>query len=311
MNEELSPHELEAQKFELEQKLHLKAQWEAQVRSLNETGILELLPELMDIGVRGIDGKGYPVPKYEEILARLTPEKLELISKKVEQGFTKLLLVPMAASIDVLIDRYRQEILTKHEAGKLLSTDGTQLDLDKETPVWVWDEYKKADADGRLVYYPKEFSQNHQGKTKQDLINEGDGWEIRLIEYLPDLPAQGMGQKVNEERGLQTDRIPLEANHTPREYLQTTQTDPIYQAEDGLTPEGWLTYATTHLHETDKQIDDYQGKGKLCYLFGSYFPAGSDVPRGCWGRGTRRAYLLGGGPDRGDSGNGARPSVKI
>ena len=311
MNEELSSMEHEARKFELEQKLGLKAQWENQVRSLNETGILELLPEAADIGVKGIDGKEHPVPKYEEILARLTPEKLELLSKKAEQGFTKLLLVPMAASIDVLIDRYKQEILKKHEAGKLLSTDGTPLDLDKETPVYVWDEYKKADADGRIVYYPKEFSQNHQGKTKQELINEGDDWEIRLIEDLPDLPAQGMGQKANEERGLQTDRIPLEANHTPREYLQTTQADPTYQAEDGLTPEGWLTYATTHLHETDKQIDDYRGKGKLCYLFGSYFPADSRVPCGFWNRGFRQAYLIRFGPDGRLSINGARPSVKI
>lgn len=311
MNEELSPHELEAQKFEIEQKLGLRAQWEAQVKSLNETGILELLPEASDIGVVGIDGQEYPVPKYEEIMSRMTPEKMELLNKKIEQGFNKLLLVPMAVPIEVLIDRYKKEILKKHGAGKLLGTDGSKLDLDTETPVWVWSEYKGADADGRLVYYPKEFSQNHQGKTKQELISEGNAWEIRLIEDLPDLPAQGQGQATNERRALQTDRVPLEANRTSREYLQTTQNNPNYESEEGLTPESWLAYATTYLHETDKQIDDYQGSGKLCFLFGSYFPADSYVPYGCWRRYSRQASLNGDDPGDRSSRYGARPSVKI
>lgn len=258
------------------ERLKLKDQWEAQVKALNETGVLELLPESQDIGVIGIDGKEYPIPTYQDILARITPEKLEFLAKKMEQGFSKLQLIPMAMPLDILIDRYKRELIKHSKAGTLLSTDGIKLDLDLDNPIYVWEEYKKADIEGKLVYHPERFDrENHGGSTKQELIDQGNVWEIRLIEDTIDIPAQGQGQTLGG-------RKQLEANQSSNKYLRLTQEDPQYQKEQGLTPESWLVKAITRLHLTNQQIDDYQGKGKICYLLGSFFIAESSVPGGCF-----------------------------
>lgn len=302
MNEALQPFEL--QREALAEKLKLHDQWEDQVKTLNETGVLKILPEAKDIGVIGIDGKEYPIPKYDEILSKITPETMEFLEKKTEQGFSNLLLVPMAISLDTLIDRYKRELLKHAEEGKLFSTDKT-LELNSEDPLYVWEEYKKANIEKRLVYYPQRFNkENHQGKTKQEIIDQGDAWEIRFVEEIVDIPAQGQGQTL-------AGRKQLETNQTPNEYLKMILEDPQYQKEQGLTPESWLTYAISRLHQANQQIDDYQGKGKLCYLLGSYLPAGSGVPCGCFRRGDRRADLCGCGPDDHYLDSGFRSSVKI
>jgi len=215
-------------------------------------------------------------------------------------------MVPLGMPLEILIDRYQREILKKHQEGRLRSTDQTPLELDTNQtnqPVYVWDALPGADVDGRMSYYPTQYSQeSHNGQTKQELIDQGDAWEVVLIENLPDLPAEGKG----ETKG---GRAQLEANHTPNQYLETIQQVPSYQNEQGLTLEAWLTYATTHLHITDTQIDDYQGQGKASYLLGAYLS--SNVLNSCWGRDGRRARLSGDVPGNRNSNVGARSSVKI
>jgi len=300
---QLESHESRLELFA--ERFKLKDQWEAQVKALNETGVLEILPESQDIGIVGIDGKEYPIPKYEDILSRINPEKIELLEHKLEQGFSKLQLIPMAMPLDVLADRYKRELIKHSKDGTLLSTDNTPLDLNAENPLYVWEEYKGADIEGKLVYYPKRLDkENHEGKTKQQLIDQGDAWEIRLIEETVDIPAQGKGQTIGG-------RKQLEANKSPNEYLRLTQEDPQYQNEQGLTPESWLVKAITHLHQTNQQIDDYQGKGKACYLFGVFFHALLGVPVGYFFRGDRRAGLYGSSPGTRNSNYGAFLSVKI
>ena len=286
------------------ERLGLKDQWEAQVKALNETGILEILPESQDIGVVGIDGKEYPIPTYQDILARITSEKMELLERKLAQGFSKLQLIPLAMPLDILIDRYKRELIKHSQTGTLLSTDNTPLELNLEDPLYVWEEYKKADSVGRLVYYPQRFDQNHQGKTKQELINQGDSWEINLVEETVDIPAQGHGQTLGG-------RKQLEANQSPNAFLNSILNDPQYQGEQGLTPEARLILAITHLHQTNQVIDDYQGQGKACYSVGAFFPARSLVPHGFFYRDHRQAYLHRNNPDNQNSYNGAGSSVNI
>jgi len=56
--------------------LDIKKQWEAQVRSLAESGILETDPSSHLFGIWGIDGKHYPVPTWQDIEARLKAFKV-------------------------------------------------------------------------------------------------------------------------------------------------------------------------------------------------------------------------------------------
>ena len=303
MPESLQP--FETQREALAEKLGLKAQWELQVKALNEAGVLEILPESEDLGIIGIDGKEYPIPTYEQIIESITPEKAELLEHKLEQGFSRLLLTPFAMPLDLLIERYKRLLLLKHKQGELLSAQGEPLPLNEDDPLYKWEGYSGADVNGTLVYYPEQFDgENHQGKTKQELIDQGNSWEAALVEDMPDLPAQGAGQTL-------AGRKQFEANQTPNEYLETIQTNESYQHEQGFTPESWLTYAITKLQQENQQIDDYEGQGKACYNIGSYLPADSCVSYCGFCRRVRLALLDGLDPDFRYEFYSARSSVKI
>ena len=190
MREQPKPQEKEKTKELLP---NLKESYDNQIRTLIKAGILTTLPESMNLGIVGIDGKEHRVPTYQEIKERLESRGEEL-EPKLKQGFTKLLLVPMAMPLDKLTQNLKHRLLAHKKEDKLFNTDNKPIELDTENPMYIWNEYNTADKEGKLVYYPKSFNQNnHQGKTKQELINEGNPWRISLVEDLPDLPAQNAG----------------------------------------------------------------------------------------------------------------------
>ena len=278
----------------IERKLDLKRQYESERRVLEGAGILESLPS-GNQGIHGIDGKAYPVPSYQEI-RNLIREKRDVLENKAEQGFTKLLIVPFGMKLDDLVGKYKALILRHKAENKLLATKEKDidpdepLDLNMSEPVWVWDEYESADENGKLVYDPKEFSENHGGKTKAEILAAAQGksspaWRIVMIESDPNIPRAGKGKQVGG-------RARIEANKTPKEYLEAIGTGE-YQNESGMTPQEWLMQAITMLEEKNQVIDDYQGNGKITYNTGGYFPASGGVPRACWYRGGRRAGLYG------------------
>lgn len=292
--------------------LKIKGQWESQVRILSKLGIAETFPDSKSYGIRGIDGKEYPVPKPEEILKQLEENK-EMVLKKMEQGFTKLVIEPFASSFDALSEKYRKVILQHHKDGKLLATKEKPTDpdeplpIDENQPLYRWEDgYNKCDVEDKVVYFPKEFSKNHGGKTKKELLaaDPKNAWRIWLVEDMPNIPREGKGREVGK-------RHQLETNKTPDEYLKLFQNNPTYQNESGLTPEADIMYAITHLEETNQVINDYDGKGSLSYQVGAYFPASGHVPGSCWSRGSRQAYLGRYDPASRASGYGVRAGVRV
>jgi hypothetical protein len=302
MSEQLSS--FEQQREALAEKLKLREQYEQQIKTLNEIGILEILPDSQELGIVGIDGKGYPIPTHEQILQRITPEKVELLTKKFEQGFTKLLLVPFAMSLGTLIKRYERELLKHDEEGKLLSTIGIKLELDRKGPIYIWEGYQNADILGELVYEPQEFSPKHQGKTKKEFLQERGPWLIIMVEDLPDLPAEHKGKTIEG-------RKQLEANKSAVEYLKILQKNPQYQGERGFNPEMELTLWLTTLHTENQVVDDWQGQGKASYLTGSYFKRSGMVPSVYWDRGNRQAGVGRDRPGYHDSNGSARTRVEV
>jgi hypothetical protein len=242
-------------------------------------------------------------------------DKAEMLKTKIDQGFTELLIVPFGMKLDNLIEKYKKVILKHHKEGKLFATkkDPTDPDeplkLDTKQPIYAWDNYKNADTEGKLVYYPKEFTtENHQGKTKQELLNEEkQGFHILLVEDLPNIHREGNGLST----GLEIKRNQLEAGQTPNEYLEKIQTEEQYQNEQGQTPEDQIAYAIYYLEKHNQVIDDYSGKGSASYQLGAYFSASGNVPRSCWSRGGRRVVLYGGSPGDRSSGDGARSGVRV
>ncbi len=268
----------------LEKLFELKKQYQEQVKALIATGVIELLPETGKYGVYDINKKECPIPTYDEILKRMEA-KAEMLDKKREQGFTELLLVPIGTPLSFLIDRTRDLIVKKHKEGKLLGTDGKKLELDENQPVYVEDIYGDADVKGDLVYYPQKFDkQNHGGKTKQELVAETGGWQIDLIENMPDLPAENKGKTI-------AGRKQFEAAQSPEEYLKKIQTDPQYANEQFTTPEAQLIYFVQYLRQHKQVIDDWDGKGKGCWNVGAYFKGSGVVPLGRWYRDFKQFSL--------------------
>lgn len=282
-------------------------QYQRLVAILTKTGLLQLLPS-GEMGAVDIDGNSDKIPSIDHVLQAFH-ENQDVLGPKMEQGFRRLLIVPGGMKIEDIAARYVDALRAHHADGRLLATkddpsdSDKKLDLDTREPIWVWGGYHGADVSGNLVYYPLEFSSNHQGKTKRELLaSQGTGWRVLLVEDLPNLPGEGTGETIGG-------RTQLEANRSPRDYLQTL-TD-LYAHEVGFTPEDWLTYALTHLEETDQVVDDWQGEGKLAYLPGAYFRSGGLVPYASWTRGLQEAYLLSGDPGYRSGYNGVRVAVRV
>jgi len=285
----------------------LKTQYDNQKELLQQSGLLETLTT-GELGIKAVDGKEYLFPTKQELGKQLRENK-EFFHQKAEQGFKRMLIVPRGLPLSKLIETYKQTLLTKHQAGQLFQiTNGTQeaVDLNTEEPVWVWDKLIDADINGTLVYDPKEYSaENHQGKTKQQILEERGGFEVILVEDNPTIPRKGTNQTINGRKRL-------EAYQSPKQYQEILKTDPQYQGEQGLTPEAWLTLAIQHLQETGTVLDDWNnGTDSACYNINSYLPVSGCVPLFYWVRSYRRAFLNGVHSDDRDSGSGFRPTVRI
>jgi len=308
---------------------HLKKQYDSQVSLLKEVGILK------DGAILGIDGKKYPIPTLEQIASRLF-ERRETLETKHDQGFTKLLLVPFGMSLDALQETLKQFLLSYKQ-------NNPTFDLDTDKPFWIWGDYQGADMgeSPNLVYHPKSFDENHQGKTKVQILKEQGnnqdsfpGWTIHLFQpsdptdshssgFAP-IPRQGQGTPQGDltprppfrERG---DRPPLEADQSPNEYLsllQSSKDDPNspYSQESGMTPEDWIMAFMTHFSETKKPLDDVWNPANTesyCYLTGAFFSSFVRVPCACWRRDCHRAYLRWNDPRSQDGDFGLRFSVVV
>ncbi|MCX6743984.1 MAG: hypothetical protein NTX82_00470 [Candidatus Parcubacteria bacterium] len=278
----IEKHKLSETQDRLEKLFELKKQYQEQVKALIATGVIELLPETGKYGVYDIKGKECPIPSYDEILKRME-SKEKMLTKKKEQGFGKLLLVPIGTPLSFLIDRTSDLIVKKHKEGNLLGTDGKNLELDENQPVYVDDIYKDADIKGDLVYFPQQFDkENHGGVPKAEMK---EAWQLLFIEDQPDMPDKG--KEING-------RKQFDAGQSPEVYLKKIQTDSQYANEQFTTPEAQLIYFMEYLQRNNQVIDDWdgKGKGKRCWNVGAYFKGSDLVPRGYWDRSYGGSYGL-------------------
>ena len=320
---------LQEQLNPLEKFLSLKEQYQAQKDLWQSLGILESLSTSQE-GIRGINNQEYPFPSYQEITKKIRENK-DFLQKKAEQGFTRLILVPFGLALSRLTQAYQVSLLKHFQANQLFFTRKDPSDPEEElipitknqfnetNPLWVWEKYQEADQKGDLVYFPQEYSTNHQGKSKGDILTQtNQGWQILLLEDLPNLPKAGSaqekgGRKQLDNQGTSIKKYiqPSQTIPSPREYLQAIQEDPQYYGESGLTPEDWLAYALTYLEEKNQIIDDWQGNSKVSYNLGGYFPASDNVPNAYWYRDNRQASLGGDSPGNRNVTCSVRSAVRV
>ncbi len=286
INEKLRTAELE----HLDKLIGISQQYDSQVALLRSNGVVRRLSDGSE-GIFGEDGEEYPIPSLPSIIQRFceNPEKYEPLRRKVEQGFTKLILVPFASSIDALVNAYTEQLKEHNEDGKLFREGGAPMaagsrgvvaELNTHEPVWLSQRYNFSN----LVYFPKSFDQqNHGGLTKKEAIAQKGAWQVYLIEEGP-IPRQGKGKNKNG-------RDQLETGLSARQYSVKLQADPQYKGEVGLTPESWLMRAMTRLKERGEVIDDFHGNGSLNSLLGAYFPEHWDVAFAHWNHDNSQAAL--------------------
>ncbi|MBI4129186.1 hypothetical protein HY464_00665 [Candidatus Peregrinibacteria bacterium] len=163
---------------------------------------------------------------------------------------------------------------------------GNSVPLDRNDPLYTWEKYDGADATSALLYSPQEFSQNHQGKSKFDLLSSSpSGFQVFLVEDIVDLPKEGQGATIGS-------RPQLECHRTSKDYLQTLQTNTTYRYETGFHPEAYIALAITRLRENGIVLD----KDTYSFLTGAYFPSSVFVPGACFHPSYLRARLGGDGP---------------
>ncbi|MBI3273579.1 MAG: hypothetical protein HYZ69_00375 [Candidatus Colwellbacteria bacterium] len=315
-----------------EARLKVREQYESQIAMMARLGILEPLSD-RKLGIKGIDGQEFPLLTYQEVSKRMV-EKKDVLKTKVDQGFVKLVVVPFGMPLDKLVAIYKAALDKHFKDKKLFYTKKDHHDpqeplepiteLNSDGSLYVWSEYGGADTNGKLVYYPKEFSTtNHGAQTKAQLLAGGQqGFTIRFVEDMPNIPHQGQGKTVgssgNERRQLDTAGTSIQGyveqgqtTPSPREYLKALQTEQQYEHEQGMTPEEQLMYALTYLEETNQVIDDYQGKGSISYQLGAFFPSSGSVPNAYWYRGDRQAHLRRDDPGYRNDYCGVRPAVGV
>jgi hypothetical protein len=273
----------------------VKKQYEEQVAIFHEIGLLEFFPEAEAMGIVGIDGREFPIPEREQIQAYLRENK-DIFEEKAKQGFTELSMTPFALPLDYFIDLLTKRLLAHKD--NLLATKekpsdpDEKLELNVKEPLWVSDEWPGSDVSGNCKYYPKSFDkENHQGKTKQEVLDEQiekkdlfAGWKVQLNEASKNIPREGKGKTVGG-------RKQLEADWMPRQYLDILQTDPQYRNEQGKTFEDWIIEFITYLEKTSQVMDDYDGKGSACYLIGSYLDSSGVLGGVRWNRDYQRVGL--------------------
>lgn len=241
------------------------------VDNLKCTGILTFLPKSKHIGVIGIDGKEYPIPTQEQVV-ELFDHNRELVGRKVPQGFDRLELTPMAMPAPHLIALMKAAILKHAAEGKIYQTRRFPSDplipirVNTEKHVWIWDTLRQALDTDELVYFPQEYSSNHRGQTKLEVVGNGSicavpGWSVRLVESLPIMPQQDQGQTLEGRRQL-------EIGNSPREYIQILQSQ-AYQGETGKTLEDFITKFLTHLETTNEVSNDVHDNNAL-WCLGQY-----------------------------------------
>lgn len=267
------------------------------VAALDRTGILTPLPISECQGVIGMEGKEYPLPTLHQV-AELISDNDELVGRKVSQGFDRLELVPMAMPLPLLIERLHSTILKHAAKGEIYQTRSSPSDpvvpvrVNSEKQIWIWDTLRAVLENEELVYFPQDFSNNHRGQTKSEVIDNGricaiPGWSVGLVENLP--------VQVHQDQGaIISGRKQLEIGLSPRDYLMTLQTE-AYQGETGKTLEDFITKFLTHLEMTNEVSYDRHDNNAL-WLLGQYVKyverVRSDlVPTGWWHRDFGRVRL--------------------
>ena len=294
--------------------------YDFQTEVLRKRGVLERLNEFE--GIRAIDGNFYPMPTEEQVVKKFK-EKVEKIKLKIDQGFKLPILVPFGVKLSVFVDRVGDTIIDHYTQGKLFAAKRNNndpdkpLDLDLMKPINIF----KENFDEKAIYDPEAFVYNpagDKGKNKQAKLEESDfpGWQLLLVEDMPNLPTGNSVEKVGgrirldcKGRAIKKYIAKGETKPSINEFYKAVKTEQMYQGERGMTFESWLAYLLYHLEAKDEVIDTNNENGRVSYLLGAF--SEGYIPFAWWSSSGKKAALSGELPPHRDFVCAPRMSVEI
>jgi len=251
--------------IEMKVEVFLFGEYSKRISELQSMGYVETLSS-GELGIVGIDGNEHKVPSFSEIIDRVTPERAKLLNEKYNQGFTRLLIVPLGAPLRQLAEKYSS--LLKDE--DVVDSVDNGLHIDRMVPLELTDLEPDAEKMEYVVYYPEQQpGQPMKVKTKQGLIDSGSAFEVLLVENHLELPKAGAGSVISGRRQFESEET-LEALYSKM------RNDPQYAHEQSMTIEAWMVLASTHLLESNIQIDVVPRHPRPHFL-GSYYTSGNPV----------------------------------
>lgn len=146
-----SPEQEKLSPLELWLETEFTEVYKSQVEIFHRVGLLELLPESGEMGIRGIDGKEYPIPSKDKIREEILSNR-EKYEAKMKQGFTQIQFTPFGVPLEKLTTILEQRILSHYKEGKLLATKDNptdpdvKLELDTNQPLFKWDGWLDSNA---------------------------------------------------------------------------------------------------------------------------------------------------------------------
>ena len=249
-------------------------------QALESSGVCVRLPSSKKMGVIGIDGQEYPAPTFAD-LVKLFELNRSIISLKGLQGFTHILLTPLAAPLDTLIKcldvalRRFGGVEEDEQASETNPPFRPKVRVNPNSTTWIWEPVAQQFAQESMVYFPSSYESQHGGVTKAELFhNEAicaiPGWSVGLIEPPTPLPQRDQGLVL-------AGRPQLENDMSPEDYLDIL-TRSGYMGVTGWTMEGFLTDFLMPLFTTGKIYHD-RTKSNALWMLGNYLPDAVDYAR--------------------------------
>jgi len=181
----------EFDRAEFIRKLQLQKQYEHNISSYAKAGIIERLSDgRYGISAKNsVTGKEYPLPELSEIYEMFSPRFL----LKLNQGFHKMVLVPMGMKSTELFKKYKALVLRHFMDGTLTDSSGEKISsihADFVDPVFM-ERLESVDPKAYFSIERKECLVSYGGFTQAMQLEEGreypactiDGWNV---EFLPE-----------------------------------------------------------------------------------------------------------------------------
>ncbi len=227
-------------------------------------------------------------PSTQALLTAIRRNRAALESK-YKQGFTRLLVVPERAPLRHFVQALSLQIAKKRQLKVLQNSDRKPvLGAPSENKnVWCYNGFSHADENGKLVYYPRTFSD-----TPRD-----DGALYKM--EIPPFRIVLIQSAANAQK--------LEHPVTPLQHMYDISNNRCRAHEVGITIETAITNSLSNIDESNAVTDDHVPT----YALGNFLYAGRFVPIFGWNKDQSRAIIAANEPTTSDIGIGARTAVPI